>query len=140
MRPPKDTITKATDVGARHTPRPRIIPPDSCELPRIPHRRRWIWTTTIATTLELLDELSIGWCRRISDDGLELLSAQPNRSASIVTLRLARCSITDRGVLNALALLKNLEELDLNGCVRITGAALGTTSRPATRSPNSTPR
>lgn len=75
--------------------------------------------------LELLDELSIGWCRRISDDGLEVLAAQPNRSASLVTLRLARCSITDRGVLNALALLENLEELDLNGCVRVTGAALG---------------
>jgi len=76
--------------------------------------------------LELLDELSIGWCRLISDDGLEILAEQPNRSKALITLRLARCSITDEG-LQHLAKLETLEELDLNGCVRISSAALGET-------------
>ena len=76
--------------------------------------------------LTLMEELSLGWCRLISDGGLEILTGQPNRSRTMRTLRLARCSITDKG-LEHLELLEELEELDLNGCVRVGSSALGET-------------
>ena len=53
-----------------------------------------------------------------------VLAEQPNRSNGLITLRLARCSITDEG-LPHLAKLESLEELDLNGCVRVSSAGLG---------------
>lgn len=62
----------------------------------------------------------------VSDDGLEILTSQPDRSRILRTLRLARCSITDAG-LPHLELLECLEELDLNGCTAISSAALGET-------------
>ena len=62
----------------------------------------------------------------ITDKGLEIITEQPNRSQALRTLRLARCSVTDMG-LSCLEKLKNLEELDLNGCARITSSALGDT-------------
>ncbi|KAL9178868.1 hypothetical protein ACHAXT_011841 [Thalassiosira profunda] len=74
--------------------------------------------------LKQIEELSLGWCRLITDDGLEILSEQPDRSKVLRTLRLARCSLTDYG-LHSLEKLESLEELDLNGCVRISSAALG---------------
>ena len=69
--------------------------------------------------------MSLGWCRNISDDGLEILSSQPNRSEALHTLRLARCSITDDG-LKYLEAFERLEELDLNG-VHVSSSALGDT-------------
>lgn len=62
----------------------------------------------------------------ISDYGLEIITEQPNRSQALRTLHLARCSISDMG-LPHIENLKNLEELDLNGCVRISSSALGYT-------------
>ncbi|KAL7553250.1 hypothetical protein ACHAWF_016917 [Thalassiosira exigua] len=76
--------------------------------------------------LEELEELSLGWCRLVSDDGLEILAGQPNRPQTLRTLRLARCSLTDDGLVH-LQVLESLEELDLNGCVGISSAALGDT-------------
>ncbi len=52
------------------------------------------------------------------------MAEQPNRSQALRTLRLARCSITDAG-LDHLKKLENVEELDLNGCDRISSVALG---------------
>lgn len=75
--------------------------------------------------LSLLEELSLGWCRLISDSGLEVLVEQPNRSQALRTLRLARCDITDVG-LEYLKKLKQLEDLDLNGCT-VGSLALGET-------------
>lgn len=68
----------------------------------------------------------MGWCRLISDDGIGILTGQPQRVQNLRTLRLARCSITDVG-LSHLEKLENLEELDLNGCVNISSEALGNT-------------
>lgn len=62
----------------------------------------------------------------ISDDGLEILANQPNRSQALHTLRLARCSITDDG-LEHLEKLEHLQELDLNGCINISSSELGET-------------
>lgn len=76
--------------------------------------------------LSFIEELSLGWCRLISDNGLEIMAGQPNRSQALRTLRLARCSITDKG-LPHLEKLKNIEELDLNGCVHISSSAVGDT-------------
>jgi len=74
--------------------------------------------------LRYLDELSLGWCRNISDDGLILLSSQPFRSETLRVLRFARCLITDRGI-GSLVKLTSLQEINLNGCSNVTGAALG---------------
>jgi hypothetical protein len=77
-------------------------------------------------TLESLEELSLGWCRLISDAGIKNLTEHPEREHTLRILRLARCSITDEGVVE-LGKLKALEELDLNGCSKIGSAALGDT-------------
>lgn len=74
--------------------------------------------------LDLLDELNVGWCRRLSDEGLAILAAQPRRAQTLATLRLARCAITD-AVLEHLEQLERLAELDLNGCTRISSERLG---------------
>lgn len=76
--------------------------------------------------LELIEELSLGWCRQISDEGMFILAEQPNRSHTLRVLRLARCPITDNG-LDPIGTLLNLEELDLNGCINISSSALGDT-------------
>lgn len=76
--------------------------------------------------LEMLEEISFGWCRLISDQGIDCLTNQPGRSSTLRILRLARCPITDEGV-EHLARLSALEELDLNGCSRISSVVLGTT-------------
>jgi hypothetical protein len=76
--------------------------------------------------LELLNELSLGWCRLVTDRGLDTLTQQPGRSTTLRILRLARCPITDQGIVH-LQRLTALEELDLNGCSSIGSSALGTT-------------
>lgn len=76
--------------------------------------------------LEFLNELSLGWCRLVSDHGLDILTQQPGRSITLRILRLARCPITDDGVIH-LKRLEALEELDLNGCSSIGSSALGST-------------
>jgi Leucine-rich repeat (LRR) protein len=77
-------------------------------------------------TLESLEELSLGWCRLITDAGIKNLTEHPEREHTLRILRLARCSITDEGVVD-LGKLKALEELDLNGCSAIGSPALGDT-------------
>lgn len=76
--------------------------------------------------LELIQELSLGWCRQITDRGMSILAEQPNRSHTLRVLRLARCPVSDEG-LEHIGKLSSLEELDLNGCINITGKALGDT-------------
>lgn len=76
--------------------------------------------------LEQLEEISLGWCRAIDDDGIKILTSQPGRSSTLRNLCLARCRITDVGV-EYLGSLKNLRELDLNGCQSISSASLGDT-------------
>ena len=76
--------------------------------------------------LESIEELSLGWCRQVSDEGISILAKQPNRSRNLRVLRLARCTITDKG-LQHIGVLSNLKELDLNGCIHISSAALAGT-------------
>jgi len=76
--------------------------------------------------LQFLVELSLGWCRLVTDRGLDILTRQPGRSTSLRIFRLARCPITDEGVVH-LGRLSALEELDLNGCSSISSSALGST-------------
>jgi hypothetical protein len=76
--------------------------------------------------LELIEELSLGWCRSITDHGLDILTNQRGRREFLKLLRLARCPITDNGVVH-LGRLSSLEELDLNGCSNIGSSALGKT-------------
>jgi Leucine-rich repeat (LRR) protein len=76
--------------------------------------------------LKYLVELSLGWCRLVTDTGLNVLTQQPGRSSNLRILRLARCPITDEGVVH-LSRLSALEELDLNGCSSIGSSALGNT-------------
>ena len=59
----------------------------------------------------------------ISDTGLEILSAQRNRPEGLRALHLARCPLTDDGLIH-LSKLVSLEELDLNGCSKLSGLAL----------------
>lgn len=74
--------------------------------------------------LEFIEELFLGWCRNIKNDGIKLLCHQPGRSSRLKILRLARCPITDTGV-RYLSNLSSLEELDLNGCSYIHSETLG---------------
>lgn len=74
--------------------------------------------------LEWIEELSIGWCRLISDQGLRALCYQPGRKERLNVLHLARCCITNEGVMH-LGNLSSLTELDLNGCSKIRSSALG---------------
>ena len=106
--------------------------------------------------LETLNELSVGWCRLITgmlldeisnrmqcsllgpnllcivfncliaDRGLDTLTKQPGRSSTLRVLCLARCPITDEGIVH-LGRLLALEELDLNGCASVGSNALGNT-------------
>ena len=76
--------------------------------------------------LDAIEELSLGWCRLISDRGIDILTNQAGRSSVLRILRLARCAITDAGV-EHLARLTSLEELNLNGCANAGSAALGNT-------------
>lgn len=76
--------------------------------------------------LVLLEELSLGWCRLVSDDGIDKLTRQPGRSEFLSILRLARCPVTDEGV-KYLGRLRQLVELDLNGCSSIGSLSLGET-------------
>lgn len=76
--------------------------------------------------LEMIEELSLGWCRQISDEGMSILAEQRKRNQTLRVLRLARCSLSDVG-LDHIGKLTNLEELDLNGCVNISSAMLGDT-------------
>lgn len=77
-------------------------------------------------SLEYLNEISLGWCRSVTDLGLDILTSQPSRKNKLGTLRLARCNITDNG-LPFLTRLQALEELDLNGCSKLSSRALGET-------------
>ena len=84
-------------------------------------------------TITLLEELSLGWCRLISDEGIkELVTQVDTRGQCLKILRLARCPITDAGMLY-LRKLVSLEELDLNGCSEIGSSALGTVLERMTR-------
>lgn len=76
--------------------------------------------------LERIEELSLGWCRLISDDGLDILSGHQNRAQTLRVLHLARCPITDDGLVH-LSKLKKLQELDLNGCSKLSSQALSVT-------------
>ena len=76
--------------------------------------------------LELLEELYLGWCRNIGNEGLKELCNQPQRMNLLKVLRLARCPITDDGC-KFLTKLNALEELDLNGCNKIGSEVLGNT-------------
>lgn len=76
--------------------------------------------------LDVLEELSLGWCRLITDRGLDTLTNQPGRSTVLKVLRLARCPISDDGA-SCLGRLRELQELDLNGCSNIGSIALGET-------------
>lgn len=77
--------------------------------------------------LQNLQELSLGWCRQITDAGLGRLTSHPGRERMLRVLRLARCTVSDKGIAH-LATLLALEELDLNGCFNVVqGAALGQT-------------
>lgn len=76
--------------------------------------------------LELIEELSLGWCRSITDHGLDILTNQGGRREFLKYLCLARCPISDVGVVH-LNRLSSLEELDLNGCSNIGSSALGKT-------------
>lgn len=73
--------------------------------------------------LEWIEELSIGWCRLISDQGLQALCYQPGRKERLNVLHLARCCITNEGVVH-LGNLSSLTELDLNGCSKIRSSVL----------------
>lgn len=74
--------------------------------------------------LEILEELSLGWCRSLTDAGLQVLARHGGRAEHLRILRLARCNLTDEG-LPFLAKLQALEELDLNGCHRLSSLATG---------------
>ena len=74
--------------------------------------------------LQVLQELSLGWCRSLTDQALEILSLQEGRAQHLRVLRLARCNLTDEA-LPHLAKLKALQELDLNGCHRLSSTATG---------------
>lgn len=74
--------------------------------------------------LEELEELSFGWCRLLSDEGVDILTSQYGRSQRLRVLSLARCPITDDGV-EFLSRLQSLEELDINGCSDVGSHALG---------------
>jgi Leucine-rich repeat (LRR) protein len=74
--------------------------------------------------LECIEELSLGWCRSITDLGIEILTKQPGRSENLRILGLARVPITDTGVQH-LGNLSVLEELDINGCSNIGSLSLG---------------
>ncbi|KAL7493090.1 hypothetical protein ACHAWT_002207 [Skeletonema menzelii] len=76
--------------------------------------------------LDQIEELSLGWCRLISDGGLEILSEHRNRAQTLRVLHLARCPITDDGLVH-LSKLKKLQELDLNGCSKLSSQALSVT-------------
>ena len=76
--------------------------------------------------LHHLEELSLGWCRNISDDGIKLLASQPMRDNNLKILRIARCQVSDEGI-ESLGKLASLQELNLNGCSNVSGAALGNT-------------
>ena len=74
-----------------------------------------------------LEELSLGWCSSVSDSGIDAITRPCSRSKRLRVLRLARCSkLTDTGV-EYLGRLSVLEELDLNGCRRVSSQALGKT-------------
>ena len=48
------------------------------------------------------------------------------RSDNLKILRIARCQISDEGI-ESVGKLKNLQELNLNGCANVSSAALGST-------------
>jgi hypothetical protein len=74
--------------------------------------------------LRALQELSLGWCRQIGDAGIDSLTLQPGREANLRILKLCRCGVTSAGIAYIARLLA-LEVLDLNGCSRVSSAALG---------------
>lgn len=74
--------------------------------------------------LEFLEELYLGWCRNIGDEGLEILCSQPGRKENLKVLRLARCPITNE-TCSSLPKLSALKELDLNGCNKLKSDKLG---------------
>jgi F-box/leucine-rich repeat protein 14 len=76
---------------------------------------------TSLETLTSLEELSLGWCRQITDAGIECLVRQPYRELHLRVLSLARCPITGDSM-NQLGRLWSLEHLDVNGCTGIVGA------------------
>ena len=75
-------------------------------------------------SLEDLEEISLGWCRQLSDRALKTLAKQAQCSSNLRILRLARCNITDEGILE-LSHLGALQELDISGCSRISSSTLG---------------
>jgi hypothetical protein len=79
------------------------------------------------TELKVLASLNLGWCRKITDRGLDKFTLQHERRDNLVELILARCtSISDTGI-EYLSRLSSLERLDVNGCTKISGTALGNT-------------
>jgi hypothetical protein len=66
-----------------------------------------------------LDTLTLGWCEKISDAGLDDLA----RIEHITWLGLPSCNITDAG-LPKLTASASLTDLDLRGCEKITDAGI----------------
>jgi len=73
-----------------------------------------------------IEELSLGWCRSITDHGIEILTKQEGRSENLRILSLARLPITDTGI-QYLGQLLELEELDINGCSDVGSLSFGNT-------------
>jgi hypothetical protein len=74
--------------------------------------------------LNQLEELNLSWCGGITDAGLQVLVNHPERTKNLKVLKLSRCKIADHGLAH-LAKLTALRELDLNGCTKLTGGAVG---------------
>jgi len=76
--------------------------------------------------LKNLEDLSLGWCRSITDYGIGILVSQPRRPETLRNLSLARCQISDQGIVHV-GKLEALVELNLNGCSMIGSSALAAT-------------
>lgn len=82
--------------------------------------------------LEVLAELDLGWCRQLSDQGLDTITCQPGRSEHLRSLTLARCDVTDEGIV-FLSRLKVLEEVNLSGCSSLSSSVLGSVLKDLSR-------
>jgi Leucine Rich repeat len=75
--------------------------------------------------LKDLSYLNIGWCRKITDKGLDSFTLQGGRRDKLVELILARCIAISNSGVEHLSRLSSLKRLDINGCNNISSAGLG---------------